>query len=284
MSFLFVDKIVALVPRISICGYKSITANDIYLSCNGRNERAHFLPTLIGETLGQLAAWNIMSAYDFTVRPVAGVVASARFLRNAYVGETLILEAIIDNIDDQAVQYHATARVADEVLVSLEGAIGPLLPMREFIAIHEVKRQFDSIYQTKKNPDFELQQRTPITFGFDHIYEFEPWAMLSAHKQVADEDTYFIDHFPLRPVLPMTILLECIVNLVYEFIERSNSTVMYKLIELRKIKMNEFINPKDIIVTHLKVKALDNRQLILSCYSEVNNKRVCIVEVVMEGC
>jgi hypothetical protein len=79
----------------------------------------------------------------------------------------------------------------------------------------------------------------------------------------------------------MTVLLECKLNLAQEFIARTGYVSNYHVSELRKIKMNEFIVPGDIIVCHVKVKQQSDEELILTFRSEVNGKRVCVVEVVL---
>src|ERR1700761_1920793 len=106
MRFLFVDRILELIPAVSIKGIKHVTADDYYL-CHDEAERLCFIPSLIGETLGQLAALNAMASCDFTGRPVAGVVSSASLYRNAYVGETIFLESFIEKLDSSAVHYNS---------------------------------------------------------------------------------------------------------------------------------------------------------------------------------
>ncbi len=56
---------------------------------------ACFIPSLLGETLGQLAAWNVMAYLDFSHSPVAGVVTHATMHRQAYVGEQCCLSLIL---------------------------------------------------------------------------------------------------------------------------------------------------------------------------------------------
>jgi len=50
---------------------------------------------------------------------------------------------------------------------------------------------------------------------------------------------------------------------------------------LRKIKMNEFIHPGEIIECQVTVKRQTDEELILSFRSEVTGKRVCVVDVVL---
>ena len=97
MRFLLVDRILELSPLQWVRGIKHITRDDHYL-CNDEQGTLCFIPSFIGEAIGQLAAWNVMSCNDFTLRPVAGVVSSSSLHRPAYLGDTLLLEAVIDEV------------------------------------------------------------------------------------------------------------------------------------------------------------------------------------------
>ncbi|WP_019217888.1 hotdog family protein [Legionella tunisiensis] len=298
MRFLFVDRILQLSPGEMVRGIKHITQDDTYL-CPSTEGIPCFMPSLIGETLGQLAAWNVMFFNEFTLRPVAGVVASARLHRPAYVGETLLLESFIERLDDTAVQYHSVARVGDEVVFNVDGALGPLLPMADFISRDEVRHQFNEINRPGEWPlqcvedggvteeststlSTEFPKRV-VPMSFDRILTLEPGVSMSAVKAVTRAAPYFPDHFPNKPVLPMTVLLECKLNLAREFVKRTSFADVYEVSELRKIKMSDFVYPGDVLVCYVKVKQQDEQQLVLSYRSEVAGKRVCVLEVVMNA-
>lgn len=298
MCFLFVDRIVTTIPGKLIHGVKHVTWDDAYLSYDLEGQIS-FAPSLIGETLGQLAAWNVMAYHDFTLRPVAGIVASACLLRSVRPGETLLLESVIDELDDAVVRYHSIARVGQEPVFIVDGAIGPLLPMTNFIDVDVVRRQFNEInrpgdwdavvesassQRSLINKDLSFKTAN-LSMRFDHIYEIESGHHWTAEKLVSRTAAYFPDHFPNNPVLPMTVLLECQLNLAHEFaselVKQPGSRGNYQVCELRRVKMNDFIHPGDVVICHLKLKRHDNDELVLSCQSLVDGKRVCVVEIVM---
>lgn len=294
MRFLFVDRIVQSAPGEWIRGVKHITQDDTFLTRDEQG-KACFMSSLIGETLGQLAAWNVMAHYDFSVRPVAGVVSSVRLCRPAYVGETLLLESFIDVLDQTAVQYHSIARVGDDPVFIIDGALGPLLPMEQFIERNEVEHQYHEIYrpgdweqisQLSAAPVVGIIEAAPAryaTLTFDRVLACTPGEYIRAEKKVTRAAPYFADHFPKKPVLPMTLLLECTQHLARQFVAMTDATAHYQIRELGKIKMNEFIQPGDVVECHMKVKQHINNELILSCRSEVDGKRVCVVEVVLNA-
>jgi len=289
MRFLFVDRVLELSPAKYVRGIKHITRDDPYL-CYDQQNRLCFIPSLIGEALGQLAAWNIMVNNDFTLRPVAGLAASARLHRPAYVGETLLLESFIDRADDTAVQYHSVARVADEVVFTLDGALGPLLPMEDFIDPVEVRRQFAEINRPGDWPStLPSIEELPVgptlprvaSMQFDRILSSEPGVRLCAEKRITRAAPYFPDHFPNKPVLPLTVLLESKCNLAREFVARSGFDKPYQVREMRKIKMVEFVYPGDTLVCSISVKRHNADELVLTYRTEVDGRRVCLLDMVL---
>lgn len=291
MRFLFVDRILELSPGTVTRGIKHITQDDYYL-CHDEGDKLCFIPSLIGETLGQLAAWNAMVVNDFTQRPVAGVVSSAILHRPAYVGETLLLESIIDSLDEAAVRYHSVASVDNEVVFSIESALGPLLPMEQFISREEVLQQFEEINRpgsfldnnpAASNISLNVSKPSLPFMDFDRILTSEPGRSLTAEKCITRTAPYFPDHFPKKPVLPLTILLECKLNLVKHFLKIAHFPKIYHLHELRKIKMNEFVYPGDKVICTLQLKEKTESQMILSLRSEVEGKRVCVLEMILKA-
>lgn len=293
MRFLFVDRILNLIPGEVVRGIKHITPDDRYL-CRDDHGQLCFIPSLIGETLGQLAAWNVMQHNNFSHRPVAGVVSSARLYRPAFIGETLLLESFIDALDETAVQYHSEARVGNEVVFTIDGALGPMLPMNDFINTDVVRRQFAEINRPGNWDEMCLASQQSATkqntadaavfpMFFDNIISSEPGVQISAEKRVSIAASYFKDHFPKKPVLPMTVLLECKLNLAREFVARAQFDKPYQITEMRKIKMNVFVLPGDVLTCYVTVKKHDSNELILNFRSEVDGKRVCVLDIVMKG-
>lgn len=279
MSFLFVDKILDFNPGKSITGLKLVTENDSYLSWDKEN-KPYFPAALIGETLGQLAAWNVMHTHAFRLRPVAGVVAKAELFRGAYLHDCLRLESVIETLDDRAVLYHSTAWVSDEIVARIEGALGPLLPMEDFIDTTVVKAQFDALFLPEKPHRHKVPMIAPNLMGFDKIIQQDQNSLI-AEKWVAKDAPYLSDHFPNKPVLPMTILLESKIRLAEQFLSHCDFVKHHRISALRKIKMNVFVLPGEKLTTTIKIKEKKDQEMILTFLSEVNQKRVCVLEMVI---
>jgi 3-hydroxymyristoyl/3-hydroxydecanoyl-(acyl carrier protein) dehydratase len=289
MRFLFVDRITALVPGVTIQGLKHVSHDDYYLQQDTLGNWC-FIPSLLGETLGQLAAWNVMMTRDFTVRPVAGIVSSAVFYRTPRVGETLSLDATIDNLDDTAVLYHGDVRVGDEVVFRLDGALGPLLPMADFIDDAVVKRQFAEINRPALLPSSPLLQPSMAASGahaapmvFDDIVAYEPGVSLRAVKLVTRAASYFADHFPHKPVLPMSVLIECFIDLAQELLTRSGIDIISVAKTLRRMKMTDFIYPGDVVDGLVTLKRQETNEVAVLCRAEVNGKRIGVLEIIFSA-
>lgn len=290
MRFLFVDRILELIEGKLIRGIKHVTSEDAYLDVQP-GLPPFFISSLLGETLGQLAAWNVMKTNHFQSRPVAGITSCATVLRPAFVGETVALESVIDRLDETAVEYHSAAYVGDELIFSLEGVLGPMLPMETFIDDTSVRDQFHHIYRPGSwpppSPLPTCSQVLPIvtsspsmhSFKFDRIIDIEPNQSIQAEKCINYSAPYFPDHFPKRPVLPLTVLLECLHHLAKTFFETSNRSG-YRLYQLKKIKMKDFVQPGDIITARLSIKAETAEHLTLQAQTLLDNKRICALEMI----
>lgn len=290
MSFLFVDRILKLDPGHYAAGIKHITPSDLYLY-RGRLGKPALLPALIGEALGQLGAWSVMRANDFTMRPVAGVVGEVNIHDDAYIGQTLLLETFIDKWDEQAIEYHSVARVGEHIVFTIKHALGPMLPMADFIDEAVVKSQFSMINRpgTLVEEESETTIIPPLAHvpcvhsNFDHIQEWVKGKYVVAQKKVSLSAPYFADHFPRKPVLPLTILMNCKLKLAREFLAdayNTDETTQFIPMQLRKIKMNEFVSPGSIVKTRLQLD--DPNRPVVTFRSEVEGKRVCTAEAEFE--
>lgn len=288
MSFLFVDSIVELVEGEYVKGIKHVTYDDLYLSYDWEDNIC-FPSALIGETLGQLAAWNVMQCHDFELRPVAGIAANVTLLQAVKPGDTLVLESFIDKLDSEVVEYHSLASVNSQCVFKLGSALGPLLSMADFIDRPTVKNQFDQIIQTnlEANEALTMQACQPIQqtrwqpkvhFDFDAILELKPGHSLSAVKLINKSAPYFADHFPLKPVMPMTVLLESQLRLARYFLLQSDLGQGLKKFEIRRAKMNEFVSPGSQVHCQLKLKSCSHDEIVIAFRSEVNGQRVCVAE------
>jgi 3-hydroxymyristoyl/3-hydroxydecanoyl-(acyl carrier protein) dehydratase len=289
MRFLFVDQILSRPSARQITGVKHITPDDPFLCRMPNSDTLCFVPSLIGETIGQLAAWAVMLEKNFDYRPVAGVVAEAEMLKPAYLGQTLFLSCEVDALDDVAVQYHGSASANGEEIFRVKGAIGPLLPMRDFISRETVLAQFAEIDRPfsieNMMPDLAISEINSVIYPlqFDALTEMLPQQSCRAIKKISRSAAYFADHFPNKPVLPLTVLLECKRRLAESFLLASNWFDDYELINMQRIKMSDFVQPGAVIQTELLIKKQSETELVLHFRTYQDNRRVCVCDLVYKG-
>ena len=285
MRFLFVDRILELVEGKSIKGIKHITLDDAFLD-NQHNKTPSLCPSLAGETLGQLAAWNIMQHNGFKLRPIAGIFDSIKFYRPAFINETLFLHAEIDSIQENVCHYHGSGYVNDKQILSINGAIAPMLPMETFIDTAQVKSQFEQIYRPGEffyhNYETHDMQQLFInqgSFCFDRITSIELGQSITAEKRINFASPYFPDHFPKKPVLPLSVLIESAHNLAQHFLHKSGLN-NYCLAEAAKIKIKDFIQPGDVISCQLRLKHTDKNIIKLLAVIFLEDRKIGLFNLV----
>lgn len=191
-AFSFVDRITEVHDGRQIRGRYAIPAglDDFPLS-------------LVGEAVGQLAAWAAMAAVDFSQRPVAGLAGRIELLQEPRAGQVLELAADLEHVDAQSVEYRGTAQVDGTPVLRLKDCVGPMMPLAEFDAPQALRSRFNQLCQTGA-----------IAGGFPGLPQLtlEPsdgnaGGSVAANFQVPAEAPLFADHFPRRPVFPGSLLM-----------------------------------------------------------------------------
>lgn len=274
--FHFVDQILELDPGRHALGVKHVTPGDAFVRPN-----ADGVPTLlsciIGEALGQLGAWSVMAAKDFVVRPVAGVVGEVAITGEAAVGDSVLLDTTIDSVTDDAVFYHAAASVDGATVLKLENALGPLLPMDQFNDPEEVRERFARIhrsYDPTEAPQTGEGATVPFDLSFDEMLSFEGGKEATAVRTVSGREAFLADHFPRKPVLPLSLLLESLLQLGQKLLEGGDSR--YVPTGARKVKMSRFVEPGNPLVAKVRVAERSAENALLKFRCEVDGDRVCV--------
>lgn len=297
MTFILVDKITHYEPGKTIEGIKHISITEPYLGASHYDKHPVYISALVGESIGQLAAWNVMDALSFTKRPVAGLADEVNIFDEVRVGETLRMKANIIQLDDEAVEYHGEAFVGSNKIVELRHAIGPMMPMEQMNDKAEVLRQFEQLMQDIDS--FSLEEQTASSTSvlypqignsistnqyccFDRITQLEQSDMCVAEKLVSRSAPYFADHFPHKPVLPLTILLACKIEFAQLYLQKFYPKNRFQLMQLRKVKMSSFVEPGMKVVTKMTAKQKQEDTIKFQFKSFVGQTRVCMCEFIFE--
>jgi 3-hydroxymyristoyl/3-hydroxydecanoyl-(acyl carrier protein) dehydratase len=191
-AFSFVDRITSVQDGRRIRGRFAIPS--------GPND---FPLALVGEAVGQLAAWAAMAAVDFGQRPVAGLAGSIELARQPRAGQVLELTADVENVDAESVQYNGTAHVDGTPVICLKDCVGPMMGLAEFDDPQALRTRYH-----------DLCKGTASTGGFPGLPQLafertggDAGRSVSASFRVPSEAPFFADHFPRRPVFPGSLLM-----------------------------------------------------------------------------
>ena len=195
MSFQLVDQILSVQPGAHARGVFQPRSPDGDLALG-----------LIVEAIGQLAAWATMPTLGFDHRPVAASAGLVEVLRAPSPGTPIDLEVEISATRRQAISYQGTASCHGETCISLQRAIGPLLPMEEFDDKSRVRDLFNALcgdglppVPTVKPTDYQ-----PVA----EIGPVDSAKGFSGSLQLPTDSAIYADHFPRQPVFPATLLLQ----------------------------------------------------------------------------
>jgi len=277
--FHFVDQILELDPGRHALGVKHVTPGDTFVRPTAGGVPA-LLPCIIGEALGQLGAWNVMAANGFSVRPVAGVVGEVVITGEAAVGDSVLLDTTIDSLTDDAVFYHAIASVDGAEILRLENTLGPLLPMEEFNDPEELRERFARIYCPGAPAETSRIDRDPAVrfdVSFDEILSLESGKEATAVRRVSGREAFLADHFPKKPVLPLSLLLESLLQLGQKLLVEDGGAGFVPT-GARKVKMTRFVEPGSSLVAKIRVVERSAENALLKFRCEVDGGRVCVGE------
>jgi 3-hydroxymyristoyl/3-hydroxydecanoyl-(acyl carrier protein) dehydratase len=191
-AFSFVDRITSVREGKQIRGCYTIPAG------------LHDFPlALVGEAVGQLAAWAAMAAVNFGQRPVAGLAGSIELLHALHPGQVLELAAAVEHVDAESVEYRGTAHVDGTPVMRLHDCVGPMMPLADFDDPQKLRARFEELCRigTVAGAFPGLPQMTFARTGGS------AGQCVSATFQVPSEAPLFADHFPRRPIFPGSLLM-----------------------------------------------------------------------------
>jgi 3-hydroxymyristoyl/3-hydroxydecanoyl-(acyl carrier protein) dehydratase len=247
-------------------------------------------PCIVGEAIGQLAAWLVKEWTGFTRRPVAGLTAEAVVLGPARPGDLLLLEVEVESLDETAVGYSGRALAGEAEVLQVHHAVGPLLPLEEFEDPAEARRRWDSLRasgaidesmasygRAPAAPARELPEWPSLDHpAIDAVLERDP-DRLVAVTAVSHAAPYLVEHFPRRPVLPATLLLDAGVTLAA--ILAGGDGREARVGRVMDLKMREFVRPGNRVVTEASVRSRGEESTVVDLRSRIASRPVASARV-----
>jgi 3-hydroxymyristoyl/3-hydroxydecanoyl-(acyl carrier protein) dehydratase len=268
-AFSFVDRIHEIQPGVRIRGSYSIPAS-----------LATFSASLVAEAVGQLAAWAVMAALDFKCRPVAGLAASIELLAPVQPGQVLELAAELETVDSQAVAYGGTASAGGIPVIRLQNCVGPLLPLEEFDDPQAMRNRFTLL---------QGDGAMPGAFGgvpclaFDRTDD-EAGQWLRATLRVPASAPFFGDHFPRRPVLPGTLLMNSNLELAAALAAQLPPPApggRWAPRGLSDVKLRAFTPPGETLEVEARLNQLSTNAATVSVETRKGKRVICGARVLL---
>jgi len=269
MAFLFVDRITEIVPGRRARGSFSVPRDLRSLS-----------PCLVGEALGQLAAWVAMANAGFRSRPVAGITGEFRIKQDASPGAMLDLEVELESCDSDAILYGGLARVEGRPIVELYRCVGPMLPMEDFDDPEVVRERFELLCGAGAPPQSFSGDvaPSPRLVVLDH----NPGKRLRVEMEVPSSAPFFADHFPRRPVFPGALLIDTHVLLAVRLAGEAVDPSVRMLLRMTRIsnaKIRSFLRPGQSLEIDAEIITASRSSAEIAVAAEVKGQRVSTARV-----
>ncbi|MCK6555592.1 hypothetical protein L6Q96_13590 [Candidatus Binatia bacterium] len=211
-------------------------------------------PSLITEAIGQLAGWVAMAKADFRRRPIAALAGELEANAGACSDTRLQLEVEIDRCDPDSVSYGGRAWCGERCLVELRRSVGPMLSMEEFDDPAVVERQFRVLCEAGANPPTPPAELANLSISG---VATEADRTLRAEVRVPADASWFAGHFPRKPVLPGTMLVDVQARLAVELAGRvlPGRPRALRPARVRGVKLRAFVPPGAIVVFEGRVRS-----------------------------
>jgi len=267
-AFSFVDRITRLEPGRRIGGTYAIPPVV-----------KEFSSSLVAEAVGQLAAWAAMAAVDWSHRPVAGIAGTIQLQGNVGPGQVLELAAELESVDVDTVGYSGSAHVGGVSVIRLVDCVGPMVPLEDFDEPQSVRERFNLLRADGASPG-----------GFAGVDTLdvercggEPGQSTHSKFRVPTDAPFFADHFPRRPVLPGTLLMQAHLKaagaLAAEVSLGSGSWVPRIVSD---VKLRTYIAPGAVIDLMAARTGLTESTLVVSVESRIGPRLVSSAEVLFQ--
>jgi 3-hydroxyacyl-[acyl-carrier-protein] dehydratase len=269
-AFSFVDRITAIHDGRRVRGSYAIPAAVV-----------GFPLALVGEAIGQLAAWAAMAAVNFEFRPLAGLAGSVQLMRPPGLGRPLELLAIIEDVDAERVAYNGVAHQDGEAIACLHDCVGPMVPLPEFDDPVLVRQRFEVLQQEGADAG-GFMGLPPLVFeraGGD------PGRSADAIFRVPVQAPFFGDHFPRRPLFPGSLLMHLKIQLglalAAEILQPSKG--QWALDTIRDMKLRTFIPPGAALRLAAKLKQISPDEALLALETRTDKELVATASLRLTG-
>ena len=208
---------------------------------------------LVAEAIGQLGAWVAIAHSGFRDRPIPALIGRVQVLETLCAGDELELEVELERLDRGprgAVLMRGRATKRGRGLLELGDCLSPLLALEEFDDPERARARFALLCAPDSAPqatafDWVAAAGDPLLdLGPVCVAaEGDPAARLRAELLLPDESAIFDDHFPRRPVLPASLVLDQVARLAVSLAGAPGSAPVVQAACIGPVKLRTFVAP-----------------------------------------
>lgn len=285
MPFLFVDRLLEVVPGQRAVGLKNVAMSEpglveltpgwLFLS------QAH-----TAEAIAHCISWLVIASLEFRAKPIAVTTEEMTFDGWARPGDQLRLEAAIHIMNEDGALCSGRALIGDRPIATMKNGICAYVPMEalEDEALVRARYQFLCGEEAEAEAVWAaegLEARWPLVAGqlwpyplVDRVVAWESGKRLVAAKGVTRTEAMLADHFPKRPVLPGTIMTEALSQAGLCLLDRGRAGDggPPRRAFLRRITMarfRRFLHPGDLLLMEATVRRWEDEEAELALLGTV---------------
>ncbi|MCX8043166.1 MAG: hypothetical protein N3B18_03460 [Desulfobacterota bacterium] len=287
MRFLMIDRICELEPGVHARGIKNISWDCEFLEEFFPGIPV-FSPVIAAEAAAQLVSWAIITARDFTVKPVITIVDSYRCSGHFHPGDQIEVCGTIERMADESGLAHGTLQVRGRTVLEIRHAVCYLYPLVELDPPDRARQQFNNLYlpgaplpdPTQCGTFVPAREQVPLPQQrwIDRIVASSDRSIVGIKNFTATAD-YFNDHFPNKPVVPGVIIIQSMISLAKHLADHilasvAGSEKRVVLMQSEKIKFRTFIRPGDQLLIQADLKAWGDSTSSFVVSGTINGKNV----------
>lgn len=288
MPFLFVDRLIEVVPGERAVGLKNVTMSEPGLV--ELTPGSMLLPqSHTVEAIAHCISWLVIASQDFRSKPIAVTTNKMLFDGWARPGDQLRLEAEIHAMREDGALCSGRALIDDRAVATMENGICAYVPIEALEDEVLVRARYR--FLCGEEPEAEevwsaegLKERWPLVAGqlwpyhlLDKVVAWEPGKRLVAVKAVTRVEPMLADHFPKKPVLPGTIMAEVLAQAGLCLLERGQPNspgppVRATIRQVRRARFRRFLHPGDLLLVEAKVRSWDDEEAEIALVGTVGGE------------
>jgi len=291
-AFSFVDRITSVRNATEIYGRYAIPS-DV----------DEFPAALVGEAVGQLAAWAAMSALKFTHRPIAGLAGCIEFSGGEELSTpsalressnttqswsstlrphgVLELAAHLESVDTESVVYNGTAHADGRLVVRLLDCLGPMVPLADLDNPQALANRFKVLCGPGAAPG-GFRGLPPLAL---ERTAGETGREARATFQVPPSAPFFADHFPRRPVFPGSLLMHLSLQLGAMLVSELPPPASGRWGDrtILDMKLRSFIRPGTVLELDARLKPRSEASTMLALEARTGSDLLATARLVFKS-